>query len=302
VQTRRKAAEADCPQQAPSIVPPPLKWAGAKTKIVARILALMPPETARLIEPFAGSAVVSINAGTARLLVADANPDLIALHEAIRDRPKQLIRELQRLFVPKNNTQQAYSRLRTRFNERRLPDLEQAALFVYLNRHGYNGLCRYNARGDFNSPFGRVTSPFLPETRILHASRALKHADITCESFEAVMREAGEWDFVYCDPPYSPLSITSNFTQYSAGRFGVLEHQALAQAAARAREAGAVVAISNHDTPETRLLYAAADEIHSFQVSRTISCDGANRKKVQELIAVYRPRQTGGRRRPKRAR
>jgi DNA adenine methylase len=103
------------------------------------------------------------------------------------------------------------------------------------------------------------------------------------------MNAAQPDDVVYCDPPYTPLSATANFTSYSADGFGVAEQQKLAVMADLLRQRGITVVISNHDTPFTRLLYATANEQQYFGVQRHISCNGANRNKADEVLALYRP-------------
>lgn len=267
---------------------PFLKWAGAKTGLVAAIRGSLPPSARRLVEPFVGSGAVALNLGLPQNLLADANLDLIDVYVALQQAGEAFIDECAALFTPEHNAADAYYALRAEFNataDRR----RRAALFVYLNRHGYNGLCRYNARGGFNVPFGRYVAPRFPreELRAFHALLGrctLAHAD-----FRAVLAQAGSGDFVYCDPPYVPASATANFTAYARTAFGPREQQDLAACCQAARARGAVVVLSNHDTPETRALYADADERHELLVARRISCDGANRTKARELLVVYRP-------------
>jgi DNA adenine methylase len=104
-----------------------------------------------------------------------------------------------------------------------------------------------------------------------------------------VLAEAGEGDLVYCDPPYAPASVTANFTAYAKGGFGARDQSELAMHCRVAAARGAHVLISNHDTPETRALYASADECHELLVPRRISCHAATRTRVRELLVVFRP-------------
>jgi len=273
-----------------AIAKPPLKWAGAKTKLVPRLLALIPAGTKRLIEPFAGSAVLSLNAPVKELLIADVNADLIHLYETIRDQHDEFVAYAQRRFTSQYNTRESYDRLRKAFNSRELPRLEHSAHFLYLNRHGFNGLCRYNSSGGFNVPFGQIKTPHFPTVQLKTARAVFARAELRCAGFLEIIALAKKGDFLYCDPPYSPLTQASNFTQYATASFGPTEHLMLAKACEEAAERGATVAISNHDTLETRALYATADEIQSLAVQRFISCNGESRNKVQELIAVFHPR------------
>lgn len=101
----------------------------------------------------------------------------------------------------------------------RAEPLRRAVLFLYLNRHGYNGLCRYNLRGEFNVPFGRYKKPYFPEAELYHFAEKAQHAEFHCESYEECMKRADNRSVVYCDPPYAPLSSTANFTAYHTNSF-----------------------------------------------------------------------------------
>ncbi|MGQ9779188.1 MAG: DNA adenine methylase [Bacillota bacterium] len=268
---------------------PFLKWPGGKRRLVPALLRYLDPPVKRLVEPFCGSCALSLAVAdrAKSFWLNDINPDLINLLEQIKYNPQAVIMRSRRYFVPETNEEAAYYRLRDEFNRAQDP-LTRAALFIYLNRHGYNGLCRYNTDGDFNVPFGRYVAPYFPEKEILAAAAVLARAKITNLDFEEVMEACGPGDAIYCDPPYVPLSPTASFTSYAAGGFGLADQERLAKAAARAASRGALVVISNHDTPLTRELYKEA-ELKSLDVRRNISCDGANRVVVREIIAVYAP-------------
>jgi DNA adenine methylase len=238
-----------------------------------------------LIEPFVGSGAVFLNTAYESYLLADANADLIQLYQSLKTEGDEFIAYCRELFTPANNTKEQFYALRTAFNstdDRRY----KAALFVYLNKHCFNGLCRYNQKGEYNVPFGRYKQPYFPEKEMrffhCHAQNAeFRHAD-----FAAVMAAAAPGDVIYCDPPYVPLSETANFTNYSAGGFGVAEQQTLARQAEKCAQRGIPVVISNHDTAFVRAEYAAA-QLESFAVQRYISCDGNNRGKAAEILAIF---------------
>jgi DNA adenine methylase len=189
------------------------------------------------------------------------------------------------LFCQENNTEEAFYRLRSEFNT--TTDLmRKSALFVYLNRHCFNGLCRYNSKGNFNVPFGRYSSPKFPADEILGFAEKSKTATFCHANFEATMASARLGDVVYCDPPYVPLNATSNFTDYTKDGFDLNAQKALARAAIELRSKGIPVVISNHDTEFTRTAYASAN-LDFFQVQRFISRDASNRGKASELLAVF---------------
>lgn len=264
---------------------PFLKWAGGKTRIVDRIKAVL-PEGQRLIEPFAGSAALMLNAGYPAYVLADVNADLINCYRQLQRGGQVFIELCQSFFTPETNRPEAYYAFRERFNGSQDPT-ERAALFVYLNRHGYNGLCRYNASGGFNVPFGRYARPYYPEAEMRAFWQRAQRCEFAVADFVTTMDSAVPGDVLYCDPPYVPLSSTANFTSYSANSFTPDSQRALAAKAAALASRGVAVIISNHDTPFTRSIYEGADSLTYFEVQRHISCDGANRSKAAELLAVF---------------
>lgn len=264
---------------------PFLKWAGGKTRLVARIKAVLPPGR-RLVEPFVGSGALFLNATFPAYLLADANRDLINCYRQLQCGGGAFIDRCGAYFVAANNQPDAYYALRARFNQTD-DAVEKAALFVYLNRHGYNGLCRYNASGGFNVPFGRYTRPYFPRNEMIHFLQQAARCEFVAADFATTMQAATVGDVIYCDPPYVPLSATANFTSYSADGFTLDKQRQLAQAAVAAADRGVPVVISNHDVSFTREIYAAADRLVFFEVQRHISCDGANRTGAAELLAVF---------------
>jgi len=219
-------------------------------------------------------------------LLADSNPHLISLFSQLKEDGEEMVQQCKRLFTSKNNREHRYYELREEFNTSNDP-VRRSSLFVYLNRHCYNGLCRFNKQGKFNTPFGQYERPYFPEQEMLAFAEKLQSATAKCQDFRLTIAEAGPRDVVYCDPPYVPLSNTANFTDYAAGGFSAKDHQDLAALCVETAQRGASVLISNHDTPFTRNLYHEAKEIVPVLVSRTISCNGENRKKARELIAVF---------------
>lgn len=264
---------------------PFLKWAGNKFRIIEQIRTQLPPGR-RLIEPFAGSAAVFLNTDYERYLLSDSNRDLIALYGALQTEGAGFIEYCAQYFTPAHNAPEAYYRLRERFNACTDP-LERAALFVYLNRHGYNGLCRYNRGGGFNVPFGRYRQPYFPAREMALFHQRARHAEFRHRDFAEAIARARPGDVVYCDPPYVPLSASANFTAYSAGGFDLPQQERLAELAQRAAARGVPVLISNHNTSFTRRAYRAARQLSKFRVQRYISCKGARRQTAGELLALF---------------
>ncbi len=267
-----------------TFIRPFLKWAGGKYRLLPRIINGLPPGK-RLIEPFAGSGVVFLNAGFKDNLIADANPDLIALYQVLQQQGERFIEHVKTLFTPENNEREAYYRLREAFNAEQDP-FQRSALFVYLNRHGYNGLMRYSAKGGFNVPFGRYKRPLCPADGMHAFHHHARQTKFICEDFRKTLSRARRGVVVYADPPYVPLSETAYFTGYNGKNFSNEDQADLACCAERMAKRGITTLISNHDTPFTRKIYREA-ELTYFSVRRQISCDGRNRKEVGELLACF---------------
>ena len=265
---------------------PFLKWAGGKYRLVERIKAKL-PQGVRLLEPFAGSCALSLNTDYHHFWLNDINRDLINLYQVLQQEGPGFIEFSRKFFTPETNLPENYYELRKQFNGE--TDLfTKSALFIYLNRHGYNGLSRYNTGGEFNVPFGKYAKPYFPEKEMVHFHTKFKNAKFTCIDFETMMSKVRPGDLVYCDPPYEPLTDTANFTSYSAGGFGQAEQERLAKVAARTAERGIPVLISNHRTDFILDIYQQAKEIETFPVRRFISCNGDNRNSVEEILALFK--------------
>lgn len=265
---------------------PFLKWAGNKYMVLPYILDVLPPAK-RLIEPFLGSGAVFLNTRYRRYLLADQNADLIHLFQYIKTLGQEYIDFCSSFFIPENNDQDKYYDLRQCFNTTDDNQLK-AALFLYLNKHGYNGLCRYNGSGGFNVPFGRYkTPPQFPKASIEHFYQHAKRAQFKLSDFRKTIQAAKVGDVIYCDPPYVPLDETAYFTSYIAGGFSESDQRALANLAKTTAARGIPVIISNHLTPFTKKIYHGA-HIINFNVRRSISCKANNRKLAKELLAIFK--------------
>lgn len=267
----------------PARTRPFLKWAGGKFRVLDHILPNLPAGQ-RLIEPFAGSAAVALNSGFRHALVCDSNADLINLYLAVRDRLDEFLAEGRAVFEDGNN-RVAFDGFRAEFNACSAP-LRRSVLFVYLNRHGFNGLCRYNSKGQFNVPFGQYKGPAFPEREIRIFHDRVQDFAFECGDFVTALQSAVPGDVVYCDPPYVPLSATSNFTSYVKEGFGFAQQKRLAELARECAARGIPVLISNHDTPEAQALYRGA-RLASFPVRRLISSKASTRGHAQELLAFF---------------
>jgi DNA adenine methylase len=260
----------------------------------------------RYWEPFLGSGAVFFDLrARGRLdahpaILADTNPDLIGCYSAVRDEPEQVIRELSVLAEAHaaSGAEHYYEVRDKRFNpERRraagyTPAL--AAMFIYLNRTGYNGLFRLNAAGEFNVPAGRYPNPRICDADNLRGvSAALQCQSVTLrrQPFACLMDEARAGDFIYFDPPYAPLTRTAKFTSYTAEGFNHRDQETLRGMMIALAKRGCSVVLSNSTAPEIVGLYGRDKEVASaglrcFMVParRAINSNGARRGTVSEYV------------------
>ncbi|MEF6320194.1 Dam family site-specific DNA-(adenine-N6)-methyltransferase [Escherichia coli] len=265
---------------------PFLKWAGGKYSLLPELDRLIPAGK-RLIEPFVGGGSVFLNSDKhERFLLADVNADLINLYQMLAVVPDSVIYEAMKAFRHLNDAEN-YTEIREAFNAQRLDAVERAAAFLYLNRHCFNGLIRYNLDGFFNVGFGKYKAPYFPEEEI----RAFKRKAHACVFMNAGFRRtlalAGDGDVVYCDPPYEPLPGTAGFTNYAAGGFSWDSQVELAESCVAAHQRGAKVVISNSTAPRVIELYEQHGfTLHHVNARRAISSKGSTRETASDVVAT----------------
>jgi DNA adenine methylase len=261
---------------------PFLKWAGGKSQLLEQFGPLLPRAGSyvRYIEPFIGSGALFFHLRPASAELSDVNREIVDCYRAVRNRPHDVIRELEKHRHDERHYYDVRANVPTKLAER-------AARTIYLNKTGYNGLYRVNSSGRFNVPMGRYANPgFQSPTlfaTIRACSRALVSARLSPGDFEAALKDAGKGDFVYLDPPYVPVSETSDFTSYARGGFGWAEQERLAEVCRTLWRRGAMLMLSNSDTQSVRALYRdfRVDVVHA---SRSINSRGAKRGKVREVV------------------
>ncbi|RJG42348.1 Dam family site-specific DNA-(adenine-N6)-methyltransferase [Motilimonas pumila] len=264
-----------------------LKWAGGKKKLIDDIHRLLPTDGCRrLVEPFVGGASVFLNLDFDDYLLVDMNHDLIGLFNSLKSDHRYFITEAKKLFNSGFNSEDNYYQLRNSFNQSQ-DVFERAVIFLYLNRHGYNGLCRYNKSGGYNVPFGRYKKPYFPLKELEFFAERAQRATFVQGDFSLAFDNLQPGDTIYCDPPYSPINQTSNFTSYAGNSFTEKEQLRLVECAVAAREKGISTLISNHYVDFTKQLYRSADKLDLVKVQRTISRKGQGRIKVDEVMALY---------------
>ncbi|EHM47012.1 DNA adenine methylase [Yokenella regensburgei] len=268
----------------------PLKWVGSKVRLMSQLKPHL-PEGKRLIEPFAGSCAVMMNTDYDEYLIGDVNPDLVNLYKAMAYHTDAFLIELETLFNAgwlgdEESRAVFYYAVRDSFNmsERggNTSCVEAAARFMYLNRHGFNGLCRYNRRGQFNVPFGKYKKPYFPLDEIRAFEEKAKRATfITAHYSETLELIRDGYDVVYCDPPY--LTESDNFTAYHERGFSHMDQGRLARKLRRLAERGISVVASNSDLEMVHYLYAGFEAVQ-INAPRSVGASAASQKMARELI------------------
>lgn len=268
---------------------PFMNWVGGKRKMVpllADVFHKTLPDARRLVEPFCGSCAVSIGIDFPSYWLNDINSDLGLLYETLIEEDGEFIQRMGEWWAEEEQTSENYYKIRDQFNSGgSFPRWKKAALFYWLKCHAHSGVIRYGPKG-YNVPYGKGKRPAYPAEKLEEFWQHFRlTAKTTSRSFESVLRDCGEGDLVYCDPPYTPLKPTGYAKYWVGPIFAESEHEALVQAAKGAVARGAVVLISNHDIEATRKLYADADTIVSLTASRSVRPSAS--REVIELIAIY---------------
>jgi DNA adenine methylase len=299
-------------------VRPVLKWAGGKRQLLPALRPFYPDTFACYVEPFVGSGAVFldlVNSGRAaghEVRLSDINADIIGCYRTIRDAVEDVIAALWKLDegYRAGGREHFYDIRNHRFNPARravhagprpaegyTPDL--AAMLIYLNRTGFNGLFRVNSQGEFNVPAGRHGTVRICDPgnlrRLAEAFRS-PQVSIEVEPFDRALAAAGAGDFVYLDPPYSPVSRTSNFTSYTAGGFSAGEQDSLQQRVIELASRGAHVLLSNSFAPDIGALYEHNAEAkraglltRTVQARRAINSRASSRGPVLEYLITNVP-------------
>lgn len=276
------------PRYPQSFISPFLKWVGGKRQLAPILKDLMPPlsQIREYVEPFVGGGGMFFSLQPERAIINDLNEELINVYKVIRDNPRELIECLK----THTNSPEHYYEVRDLDRQplfQHLSQVERAARIIYLNKTCFNGLFRVNAQGFFNVPYGYYKNPQFQEvSKILSVSGYLRSADIRIMSgnYTHVLSHIKVGTFVYLDPPYAPISDTSNFTGYNSGGFSNKEQESLRDFCLKISELGAFVMLSNSCSPIIYELYNGQFNIHEVKVNRAISAAAASRGQVTELV------------------
>lgn len=289
---------------------PFVKWAGGKGQLLNKLEEHFPEEFGKSIkkyaEPFVGGGALVFNIlnkySLDEVYISDINKELIQIYIQIRDDVSSLITELSKLaklYLPLEEADRKafYYEKRERYNNLIVADelgLESSSLFVFLNRTCFNGLYRVNSKGGFNVPMGKYANPKICDEKTLIAdSEALQRVNIVCGDYQTSEAFIDKNTFVYFDPPYRPLSMTSSFNSYAEGDFNDVNQKELADYARKLVQKGAKVLLSNSDpkntNPEDNFFDDLYDgfNIERVYATRNINSKGYSRNKITELLISH---------------
>ena len=267
-----------------------LKWVGSKNRLIPQLLPHL-PSGKRFIEPFVGAGNVFINTNYDSYVLCDKNGDLINVYRWLRDDLARLLNETKSLF----DSRPDFYDVRSRFNNSTLLlSVQRAAEFIYLNRHCFNGVCRYNAKGEFNVPIGSHKSVYFPKNELIGFSNKLisTPVELVRADFSAVIENAGIGDVIYCDPPYISGTKDDIFTGYAPSKFDAEATRRLHYLLVLAVRRGATAVISNSNNSLVREIFNDF-EIYEVSAARSIAANG-NRKPAKEIIGVLTPEMIWG--------
>ena len=262
---------------------PILKWAGGKTALLDKIKERMPVQYGTYFEPFVGGGAVFLNLSQGKAVINDKNRELINCYIQVRDHLEDLLLILDELQTI--HSEEKYYELRSDFNIRKAEnkyELYDAALMIYLNRAGFNGMYRENSSGNFNIPSGKKKTVILYEREnFQEVSEKLKKAIILNEDFESAVKTAKEGDFVYFDSPYD-----DTFDEYQKGGFPRSEHERLSKLCDKLTDNNIYFMLSSSDSEFIKNLYNnySIDEV---QIQRTIGLKRARKIETELLIMNY---------------
>ncbi len=269
-------------------IPTFLKWAGGKRKLLEQIDIHLPIEIKNYFEPFLGAGSVFFyikqKYNPKKCTISDINKDLINTFIAVRDRPLELIKYVEKL--KSENNKEFYLKVRYLFNQNKITGIKRCATFIYLNKTCFNGLYRVNKAGEFNVPYGKYNNPeIINKENILLASELLQGVNILCGDYNIIRSKVNENDFVYLDPCYDPLTKTS-FANYTPDRFSEKDNDKLANFIYDLKNKGAKILFSNNVTNGVKRRYPQKEGFKWIFVEccRSINSISSKRGKIQELL------------------
>lgn len=274
-----------------SNIAPFVKWAGGKRQLLSQIKERMPEKYNNYFEPFVGGGAVAFELLPEKALINDINKALINAYKQICDAPDAFLKTVNNLDAEMwEDGKKYYYSLREHYNDKLMKaeyDVELAALFVFINKHCFNGLYRVNGKGLFNVPYNNSRRVSVDEGAIRDISKYLQGITIIDGDFEEACKGAKRGDFIFIDSPYAPLNPTS-FESYTKEGFDIESHRRLARLYDELTERGCYCMLTNHNTELITDLYGNKGyTIDVVSVKRMINSDASNRVGEEVIICNY---------------
>ena len=279
-----------------SSITPFVKWAGGKRQLLPQIKERMPEKYNNFFEPFVGGGAVTLELQPTNALINDINKALINTYRQICNVPKAFLKVVTEFdeAMEKQKTEllckEYYYSLREHYNDKLMKaeyDVELAALFVFINKHCFNGLYRVNGKGLFNVPYNNSRRTSVDKNSIMEISKYLQSVTIIDGDFEDACKNAEKGDFLFLDSPYAPLNPTS-FEAYTKEGFDIESHKRLAKLFDELTDRGCYCMLTNHNTDLINELYGNKGyRIDVVSVKRMINSDASNRVGEEVIICNY---------------
>ena len=274
-----------------SNIAPFVKWAGGKRQLLSQIKERMPEKYNNYFEPFVGGGAVAFELLPEKALINDINKALINAYKQICDAPDAFLKTVNNLDAEMwEDGKKYYYSLREHYNDKLMKaeyDVELAALFVFINKHCFNGLYRVNGKGLFNVPYNNSRRVSVDEGTIRNISKYLQGITIIDGDFEEACKGAKKGDFIFIDSPYAPLNPTS-FESYTKEGFDIESHRRLARLYDELTARGCYCMLTNHNTELINDLYRNKGyKIDVVNVKRMINSDASNRVGEEVIICNY---------------
>lgn len=274
-----------------SSIAPFVKWAGGKRQLLVQIRERMPEKYNKYYEPFVGGGAVVFELLPEKAVINDINRSLVNAYKQICDSPKAFIDAVNQLDSEMwEDGKEYYYSLREHYNDKLMReefDVELAALFVFINKHCFNGLYRVNGKGLFNVPYNNSRKQSIDEDSIWAISEYLKKVTIMEGDFQSACEDAKAGDFVFIDSPYAPLNPTS-FESYTKEGFDIESHRRLAELYDELTARGCYCMLTNHNTELINELYGNKGyRIDVVSVKRLINADASKRVGEEVIICNY---------------
>lgn len=292
-------------------VRPFVKWAGGKGSLLPQITKYYPEDLKtgvidKYVEPFVGGGAVLLDIlqkyDVKEAYAYDTNKDLINAYNVIKTDVNSLINKLKKyedeyISLEMEDRKKYYYDVRSEYNSSEIKEgktsLKRAAEFIFLNRTCFNGLYRVNQSGDFNVPMGKYKNPTICDEENLEAlSKLIKNVEFICGDYQTTEEIVDKNTFVYFDPPYRPLSVTSGFTSYTKDDFDDEDQKQLASYFRTLDTKDAKLMLSNSNPKNVNEEDTFFDDIYSgfnineLQANRMINANANKRGKISELLII----------------